>query len=50
MGALALLGALLLLGSAGAAATDWPQLLGPERNGVYTGPPIADTWPGSVRK
>jgi outer membrane protein assembly factor BamB len=38
---------LVLLGSAGAAATDWPQLLGPERNGVYTGPPIADTWPAS---
>ncbi len=38
---------LVLLGSAGAAATDWPQFLGPERNGVYTGPPVADTWPAS---
>jgi outer membrane protein assembly factor BamB len=26
------------------AAADWPQYLGPERNGVYKGPPIADTW------
>jgi len=25
-------------------AADWPQYLGPERNGVYQGPPIADTW------
>ena len=23
------------------AATDWPQYLGPERNGVYSGPPLA---------
>jgi outer membrane protein assembly factor BamB len=29
------------------AAADWPQLLGPERNGVYTGPPLADSWPES---
>jgi outer membrane protein assembly factor BamB len=26
------------------SAADWPQYLGPERNGVYKGPPIADTW------
>jgi outer membrane protein assembly factor BamB len=25
-------------------AADWPQYLGPDRNGVYKGPPIADTW------
>jgi outer membrane protein assembly factor BamB len=27
------------------AAPDWPQLLGPDRNGVYSGPPLAETWP-----
>ena len=26
-------------------AADWPQFLGPERNGVYRGPALADTWP-----
>jgi outer membrane protein assembly factor BamB len=30
-----------------ASAQDWPQLLGPTRNGVYTGPPIARTLPKS---
>ena len=24
---------------------DWPQFLGPTRNGVYSGPPLADRWP-----
>src|SRR5262245_45944207 len=28
-------------------AADWPQFLGPERNGVYRGPALADTWPAS---
>jgi hypothetical protein len=27
-----------------AAAEDWPQFLGPERNGVYREPALADTW------
>ena len=27
------------------AAADWPQFLGPERNGVYRGPALAETWP-----
>ena len=27
------------------AAADWPQFLGPERNGVYRGPALADAWP-----
>ena len=43
---------LFLLGSAviaialgaRAAAEDWPQYLGPERNGFYRGPALADTW------
>ena len=26
------------------AAQDWPQILGPERNGVYRGPALAETW------
>ena len=26
------------------AATDWPQFLGPTRNGTYGGPPLADAW------
>lgn len=25
--------------------SDWPQLLGPSRNGVYRGPALAETWP-----
>jgi len=26
------------------AAEDWPQYLGPDRNGVYQGPALAETW------
>jgi outer membrane protein assembly factor BamB len=29
------------------SAADWPQYLGPERNGIYQGPPIADTFPAT---
>lgn len=29
------------------ASADWPQLLGPSRNGVYVGPPLADAWPAA---
>jgi outer membrane protein assembly factor BamB len=29
------------------AAADWPQFLGPARNGVYAGPPLADSWPAT---
>lgn len=43
---------LLFLGSvllafvvqAHALADDWPQLLGPNRNGVYSGPPLSESW------
>ena len=28
-----------------ALATDWPQFLGPTRNGVYAGNDLAETWP-----
>jgi outer membrane protein assembly factor BamB len=34
-----------------ASAQDWPQFLGPQRNGVYSGPPLATIWPsGGPRK
>src|SRR6185436_2933584 len=26
------------------APFDWPQFLGPDRNGTYTGPPLSETW------
>jgi outer membrane protein assembly factor BamB len=26
------------------SATDWPQFLGPTRNGIYAGPALADNW------
>src|SRR5216683_8030967 len=33
------------------SAHDWPQFLGPQRNGVYSGPPLASSWPaGGPRK
>ena len=25
-------------------AQDWPQMLGPSRDGIYAGPPLADKW------
>jgi outer membrane protein assembly factor BamB len=28
----------------GGRAPDWPQFLGPGRNGVYTGPPLSESW------
>src|ERR1700730_16014789 len=28
-------------------ATDWPQFLGPTRNGIYTGSDLAQSWPPS---
>jgi hypothetical protein len=34
-----------LLASSFAAAEDWPQLLGPTRNGVYDGGDLATSWP-----
>jgi len=27
-----------------AVARDWPQFFGPNRNGVYDGPPLSETW------
>ena len=35
----------VVLGAVGqVAAEDWPQILGPERNGVYRGPALAEAW------
>ena len=34
----------------GAIATDWPQYLGPTRNGEYGGPPLAARWPADGPK
>src|SRR5262245_54855845 len=31
--------------SLGMCATDWPQFLGPTRNGVYPGTDLAENWP-----
>ncbi|MDH4064239.1 MAG: PQQ-like beta-propeller repeat protein [Acidobacteriota bacterium] len=39
--------ALVCLVSASGTAVDWPQLLGPTRNGIYTGPPLLEQWPAS---
>jgi outer membrane protein assembly factor BamB len=36
--------ALVFAAGAGAAAQDWPQHLGPGRNGVYSGPALAESW------
>jgi outer membrane protein assembly factor BamB len=37
--------ALVLVARVG--ADDWPQFLGPTRNGVYAGPALAETWPST---
>ncbi len=31
--------------AAALGASDWPQFLGPSRNGVYAGPPLNEKWP-----
>jgi len=36
---------MLLVVGAGVAASDWPQFLGPHRDGVYAGPALATSWP-----
>src|SRR2546422_10437879 len=42
---------LCLVSGMSVSAHDWPQFLGPERNGVYSGPPLASSWPaGGPRK
>ncbi len=37
--------AVALMAAATLSAADWPQFLGPGRDGVYTGPPLARSWP-----
>ena len=44
---LLLIVALGLTLNAQGGAGDWPQFLGPERNGVYRGPALADVWPAN---
>lgn len=41
---------LAVFGAAGSGAADWPQFLGPERNGTYAGPALASAWPASGPK
>jgi outer membrane protein assembly factor BamB len=36
-----------LLAGGGGAASDWPQYLGPTRNGVYGGTPLGNAWPAT---
>lgn len=36
---------LLLLAGPALRASDWPHLLGPTRDAVYAGPPLAEKWP-----
>ena len=43
----ALIAAICVSTVATAIAQDWPQILGPTRNGVYSGPPITRTFPKS---
>lgn len=38
---------LVLLWSVALTAADWPQYLGPSRNGVYTGAPLNEKWPAA---
>ena len=44
---IALVTASILVAGALLLAADWPQFLGPARNGVYTGPPLAESWPAA---
>lgn len=40
----------VLLATVTVRAEDWPQILGPTRNGVYTGVKLADAWPATGPK
>ena len=40
----------VLLLAARVAAFDWPQFLGPDRNGTYAGPPLLENWGSSGPK
>jgi outer membrane protein assembly factor BamB len=38
---------LALVAAVPLVAADWPQFLGPDRNGIYRGPELSDKWPAS---
>jgi len=40
----------LILFAVSVCAHDWPQFLGPQRNGVYAGPPLSTKWPAAGPK
>src|SRR5262245_10741569 len=40
----------LLVAGVAALSADWPQFLGPQRNGIYTGPPLSTSWPAGGPK
>jgi hypothetical protein len=42
-----LLAVFLVMAGARVVAEDWPQFLGPNRNGIYVGPPLAKAWPAA---
>ncbi|MBI2149620.1 MAG: PQQ-like beta-propeller repeat protein [Acidobacteria bacterium] len=42
-----ILAAMLAFALQSSTVTDWPQFLGPDRNGVYRGPALAEIWPSS---
>ena len=44
---LTLLLILTLVAAAQVPVADWPQFLGPTRNGVYAGPALAESWPAA---
>ena len=47
----AVLPTFIVISALSLSAQDWPQFLGPQRNGVYGGPPLATKWPaGGPRK
>lgn len=39
-----------VLAIASQVRADWPQFLGPQRNGLYQGPPIVSTFPAAGPK
>ena len=47
---LGFLAASVLVAGVRVAADDWPQFLGPTRNGVYNGPPLASSFPAGGPK
>ena len=40
-----LLSLIVSISAAAATSSDWPQILGPTRNGVYAGSDLAEAWP-----